>query len=425
MADYYREQSEGVFNLRFDVYGPVKVSKNALHVDNPDDKTRNYGKEVFIEATQKVLAANPEQNYRQYDWNGDGYIEQVIYVYAGLAGNAGAATYGYIWPNTSSFTTINTPDGVIISNYSSSGELWPTSTPRSCGIGTICHEFTHCLGLPDIYPVGTDTSLPYSMVDEWDLMDGGNFTSYGWCPPNYSPLEKWLLGWKEPVELKEPASIVDMKPVAEGGNSYIIKHTDSEYLLLENRQQRGWDAGLPGKGLVVYHVNYSSGSWSANKVNSTVGKPFYQLVHADNMDYDQWVTYKTNNGWSKYKNPGYMNCRYLSSSPYPWSTDTTETVNNSLTDTSVPASLMQNKNAGGSKNLSKPITNIRMSDDGLISFDFMGGDSTLSAIRGLQMNVGSASEGIYDLRGRRLDSMPAKGVFIRRYADGTIRKCFK
>ena len=220
VADYFREQSDGMANFDFDIYGPVQVSGKAVGVTNPTEKTRYYGVGVVREATQKVLEANPTVDYSQYDWNGDGIIEQIIYIYAGLPGNlrtTNGECYGHIWPVTNIFETLTTHDGMKVYNYTASGEKWPTTTYTSCGLGTVCHEFCHSLGLPDIYPVSN--SSIYSAVDEWDLMDGGNFTNYGWCPPNFSMQEKMLLGWLTPTELTEATTITNMKPVSEGEGS--------------------------------------------------------------------------------------------------------------------------------------------------------------------------------------------------------------
>ena len=404
MADYFRTQSGGLLNLQFDVFGPVTVSQKAQPYEKPTSNTRNYGSDSFKEATNKVLADNPDWDYKQYDWNGNGYINQVIFVYAGIPGNISIETaYGHIWPNTSSFTTITTPDGVRISNYTASGEKWPTSSYRSCGIGTICHEFTHSLGLPDIYP--TSSSMPFSAVDEWDLMDGGNFTNYGWCPPNYSPIEKMLLGWMTPVELTDATTITDMKPIDQGGETYIVKHTDSEYLLLENRQWNGWDAGLPGKGLVIWHINYNISTWNGNTVNNTKGKYGCSLFAADNMDYDAWDEYMSDNKLSTYRNSQRMNNYHLSGAPYPLQQDNGTPLNDSLTDVSAPAALMFNKNADGSNLLGKSISNIKMTADGLVSFDFMGGDPT--GICASLTNSEQRTMGIYDLQGRRISSAEA------------------
>ena len=402
VADYFRDQSGGLFNLEFDIYGPIKLDTLACPYTAPTDKTRNYGKDQFRNATLEVIKQYPDIDYKQYDWDGDGKVEQVIYVHAGLSGNQGEGSYGYIWPNTGSFSSVTTPDGTKISNFTGSGELWKNNL-GNCGIGTICHEFSHSLGLPDIYP--TTSSAGYSVVDEWDLMDGGNFTNYGWCPPNFSPLEKMLFGWLTPIELTERASIKGLKPSADGGEVYQINHSESEWLLLENRQHEGWDLGIPGRGLVIYHVNYDRSVWQNNTVNNDKSKRRYELVHADNMDYDVWDV--AIGSKSPYRNKGRLNSAILSTSPYPWTTDSTTFVNNELTDTSVPAAKMNNPNENGSTLLSKPITNIRMSDDGFVSFDFMGGDH--DGISSVVSNMSSRS--VYNLQGQQVLS-PRKGLYI-------------
>ena len=429
VADYFRSQSGGLLNLEFDVFGPVTVSQKAQPYGSPTADTRNYGTDSFIEATKSILASNPDWDYKQYDWNGDGTIEQVIYVYAGVSGNTGSTSYGHIWPNTSSFGNIKAPDGTRISNYTSSAEKWPTPTYRSCGIGTICHEFTHSLGLPDIYP--TAKGMPYSVADEWDLMDGGNFTNYGWCPPNYTSLEKWLLGWLTPIELTDPVTITDMKSIEDGGNTYIIKHTATEYLLLENRQWQGWDAGLPGEGLVIWHVNYNKTNWRNNSVNNTLGQYGFSLVPADNMDYDQWKEHIGTGG--NYQNSMRMNNRHLSTAPYPWIQDE-QVKNDSLTDTSTPASIMITANGTGAKMLGKSITNIRITDNGMIAFDFMGGIpsgiwSVTDEPWATDNTPRATGIGVYDLQGRPVTplstSSTSRHLYIIKGADGIVRKIFK
>ena len=311
-------------------------------------------------------------------------------------------------------STVTTPDGYKIYSYSSSGELWSNNT--SCGIGTICHEFSHCLGLPDIYPTNTnDSSLPISIVDEWDLMDGGNGSNRGWCPPNYSALEKMQLGWLTPTELTADTVITGMKSVSDGGEVYLIRHTENEYYLLENRQWQGWDVSVPGHGLLVWHVNYNASKWNNNVVNNTAGKPNYHLVTADNLDYDAWLDfyYKRGGGNPYLDRSRQLHRCLLSSAPYPWATDSTDYVNNELTNTSTPATIMYNKNAVGSYLLSKPITDITEHEDGTISFVFHATtpDGMITINREPLTN-----NPIYTLTGRKvqaeaINSLP-KGFYI-------------
>lgn len=414
VADYYRAQSGGLFNLEFDIYGPYKVSQKAQPYDEPTSSTKNYGRDAMLEATQLFVAEHPEIDFSQYDWNGNGYVNQVVFIYAGYSGNT-KSTYGYIWPNTSSFSAVETPNGKIISSYTASAELWTPSTPSSCGIGTICHEFSHSLGLPDIYP--TTSNQGYSVCDEWDLMDGGNFTSWGWCPPNFTALEKYLLGWVEFTELDDAASISDLKPVSEGGEVYRIKHSDSEWLLLENRQQTKWDSGLPGKGLVIYHVNYDGSVWKGNTVNNDKTKRRFHLVHADNMDYDAWNAYIEEKGLSPYASGERMNRRYLSTSPYPYIVED-EVQNNELTDTSTPAATMFYPNLDGEILLGKSITNIQMTD-GLVSFDFMGGATEIKVPMRYPEKVDLQ---MYNLLGYKVKTPVQGQIYIMKESDGKTHK---
>lgn len=417
VADYFRCQSGGLMNMEFDVFGPYKVSSKAQPYEKPNKDVRNYGTEQIREATQKFLAENPNTDFEPYDWNGDGYVNQIIYVFAGYCGNQDIeACYGYLWPNTSTIAAIVTPDGKRIYNYTVSAELWANNT--SCGIGTICHEFTHSLGLPDIYP--TRSGAGYSVVDEWDLMDGGNFTNYGWCPPNYSALEKMLLGWLTPVDLTDPQHIESMGAVADGGEVYLVRNIGNEYYLLENRQQKGWDLGLPGKGLAIFHVIYSDGKWSSNTVNNNRDAYGYSIVHADNMDYDTWYDRIIASGSrNPYVNKPRLNNSILSTSSYPWSTDSTLTVNAELTDISVPAAEMYFPNVDGERLMSKPITRITQNPDGTIAFDFMGGDN--SGI--IQTMAQQPHYQTFDLCGRVVGE--SRGIVIVRASDGTVRKVLR
>ncbi len=376
VEDYFRSQSNGWFKPRFDVYGPVKV--NATCKGNGE-----YGGDAFRQATQ-ALYDSLHIDFNQYDWDGNGRAEAAIFVYAGYGANeGGSATSGSIWPNTSSFSQLILGD-VVVSEYSASAELW--SNDKSCGIGTICHEYSHSLGLPDFYPT---SGSEYSVVDEWDLMDGGNYVNNGWCPPNYSIHEKMLLGWDAPEELTEAVSISGLAPLSQGGKAYIVRTDDNdEYFLLENRQWNDWDLRTPGHGLLISHVHYSFSAWASNSVNSTPTHHRYELVHADNMDYNAWEAFI---GPDVNPKVGGHN-RILSGSPYPLITDSTE--NRHFTDSSVPAAVIYS----GSGLLGKPITDIEEAEDGTVSFVFLAERLGLTTVADERPH--HSYDRSYDLMGR-------------------------
>lgn len=400
VADYFRDQSGGRFNLQFDVYGPFQVEQNAKN-----GKELNYGITAMNDAI-KSLMASTDIDYSLYDWDGDNVVEQVLFIAAGPCGNHVA---GHIWPNTGSFGTFSR---VTFNMSSITCEMWSDST--SCGIGTICHEFSHCLGLPDLYPTVNDD---FSVVDEWDLMDGGNYTNKGWCPPNFSATSKMLMGWGQPIELTGPATITGMKPVSEGGETYIIRNSgnEDEFYILENRRQTNWDSGIPGQGLVIFHVDYDREMWSNNQVNINKDHYRYDLFHADGMDYRAWDPANNGKDMNKYTMGNWMRNRYLSTSVYPYADSFL--VNQSLTDDSKPNASVYTVNADGVNMMSKPITNIRMADDGTISFDFMKDPTGINKVM-----IDATENTYFDLQGRRLQGRPArKGIYIRNNRKEVIK----
>ena len=397
VADYLRDQSEGRLNIKFDIYGPVKVEKKAGGHGDP-----YYGDDILKEAIKK-LCETETTDFSIYDWDGDGEVDQVLFVVASYCGNQ---KRGYIWPNTGWFNGPALPGGIEASVSSVSCELWKYD--NSCGIGTILHEFLHCLGLPDVYPRSPATA--YSAVDEWDVMDGGNYTNHGWCPPNLSTMEKMVLKWGEPIELTAATTVSAMKPLSDGGDTYLVRNPANrdEYYLLENRQQKGWDSGCPNNGLLIFHVDYDYAAWMDNHVNVSDTHYRYCLFHADGKDYRFWDPKNDGRDDSKWVDEGHLHNKYLSTSVYPYTNPETLVTNASLTNDSNPAATLFTANTDGLKLMSKPITNIQMASDGTISFDFM---KEASAINHVQADVDDAPW--YDLQGRRLQGKPTrKGVYI-------------
>lgn len=412
VADYFREQSAGRLNLQFDIYGPIKISEKA-----GGHRGVYTGYTTITEAMEK-LCGTEQTDFAIYDWDGDGLVNQVLFV---ASGPSGSQVSGHLWPNTG-FSFLELPGGIKAYFTSITCELWSDNTP--CGIGTIIHEFCHCLGLPDIYPMSPATA--YSTVDEWDIMDGGNNTNKGWCPPNLSAMEKMYLGWSAPIELTESTSIRNMRPLCDGGETYIIRSSGNsdEFYLLENRCQEGWDYGCPGNGLLIFHVEYNKLNWCNNNVNTSDTHYTYDLFHADGKNYRDWDPNNNGNDISKWTMDNSLRSIYLSTSPYPYTNPTTQAVLDSLTDNSEPAANLYTANADGKNYLGKAITNIKLSEDGSISFDFM--KTGLSDVSDIISDAKATVTGWYDLNGRKLSNQPHRpGIYVTFYSDGTKKKCFR
>ena len=378
VADYLRDQSGGRLNVKFDIYGPVKVDLQAGgHIGN-------YYGENILRAAVKQLCETEKTDFSIYDWDSNGQVDQVFFVVASYCGNQ---KRGYIWPNTCWAFGMTLPGGINAEIASVTCELWKYD--KSCG------------------------------VDEWALMDGGNYTNYGWCPPNLSTMEKMLMGWGQPVELTTATAVTAMKSVSDGGDTYIIRNPANrdEYYLLENRQQKGWDFGCPNKGLLIYHVEYDYAEWMNNEINIDDNHYRYSLFHADGKDYMAWDKNNDGEDESKWVDEGHLHNQYLSTSAYPYTNPETLVVNASLTNDSKPAATLFTANTDGLKLMSKPITNIQMAADGTISFDFM---KEATAISRVQAEADKAPW--YDLQGRRLQGRPVrKGLYIHNGQKESIR----
>ena len=360
MYDYFYAQSEGLFELTFDVVGPVTVSKaQSYYGGNDSDGNDQHPAAMVIEALKLV---DSQVNFADYDWNNDKTVEQVYVVYAGQ-GEADGGADETIWPHEWTLSSASyygdgsgtqTLDGVKIDTYACGGEL--NGDNNIAGIGTMCHEFSHCLGYPDFYD--TDYSGGQGM-GYWDLMDSGSYNDNGYQPAGYTSYERWVAGWKEPIELVNTQSITNMAALqTSGSKSYVIynKANNNEYYLLENRQKTGWDASLPGKGLLILHVDYNSTVWNNNAPNDDPSHQRMTWVAADNN-----YQYTTDSEGSKsYTFAGMKN------DPFPYGSV------NAFGKSTTPAASLYNNNSDGTKYLDSSVENITQNSDGTISFDFVG-----------------------------------------------------
>ncbi len=287
VRDYFLDQSYGKFNLSFDVIGPVTLSHNYSYygtnsIENGSDK-RPY--EMVIEACNLI---DDEVNFTDYDWDKDGEVDQVFIIYAGYGEHAGAPS-NTIWPHESHLSSrMITLDGVNINTYACSCELRDNRGAIYTGIGTPCHEFSHCLGFPDLYD--TDYSGAFGM-SYWDVMNSGSHsgpTGNGEVPYGYSAYERWIAGWLEPTEITETTLNLELKDVGFYPEAYIIYNPGNinEFYLIENHQSDRWfqyvNTYQDMHGLMITHVDYDELAWNNNSVNPNSKHQRMSIIPADN-----------------------------------------------------------------------------------------------------------------------------------------------
>ncbi len=278
VRDYYIDCSGGKFRPHFDVVGPVKLSQGYVKYGGGSDDSL-----AGLMVVEACKAIDGQVDFRDYDLDGNGEVDSVYFIYAGK-GEADGGDAGTIWPHSWNLSdqgrSLNL-DGVDIQGYACSPEL--DGSGKLNGMGTPCHEFAHVLGLPDLYC----TASYVTCLDpgEWSLMASGNYNNDGRTPPMLSAYERYELGWLEPKELSHPITVT-LRPASETEGDMdacrISTERRNEYFLLENRQQTGWDAFLPGHGMLVWHIDYNPNIWDRNRVNATPGHQYVDIVEANN-----------------------------------------------------------------------------------------------------------------------------------------------
>ena len=373
-AQYFNDCSNGKFRPKFDIVGPYHLSKSYTVYGKGNDDTSSFLKDV-------CTIANNDVDFTQYDSDNDGYVDLVYIIYAGYSAQWGdQKNPNAIWPK-SGIGDYGTYDGKHVYRYGVNNELafypsvWQdmkvdeaTFKPYLSGIGVFLHEMSHTMGLPDFYPTVTWSDISKydnQSMEEWDLMDGGENSYYGYYPTPYTAWERELMGWTEKMDtLKNPANVT-LTPLASGGKGLRVMNdndaTGNEYYILENITNKGWYAKMPGTGMLVTHINYDASSFANfNGPNNTAGKPKITVIPANGTIYSSYhykegidaqyaMTQKeVKNNWAGNTYPG----------------------------TSKVTSLTNWKPFKGT--MSKDITNIVQKSNGDVTFAFMGGVPVLS-----------------------------------------------
>ena len=402
--DYFKAQSYGQFELTFDIVGPIKADNTcAYYGKNDSEGNDQHAGELVAECCNKI---DSQVNFNNYDWDGDGYVDQVLIIYAGQGENNGGGS-NTIWPHEwelseSDYGKQLRLDNVNIDTYAVVNEL---SSWGLAGIGTICHEFSHCLGLPDMYDIYNTGN--YGM-GAWSVMGSGNYNGNGFTPAAYTSFERYSCGWLKPTELTLLSEVEDMKPLTDSPEAYLIRNDNypNEYYLLENRQKKGWDAELPGRGMLVLHVDYDHDIWANNVVNTNISSYYAQAYDLPLNDHQRCTLLRAGNRYDKSS---------VASDAYPYNT------NAAFHNTSTPAAKLFHPNTDGSLLLNKGVSKIVQNDDGTMNFRFYPTPTDPGTIVGIEDISASDAlrndhrrrivildgqltiDGLYDLTGRRIE----------------------
>lgn len=391
VKQYFSDMSEGEFKPQFDVKGVVTVSKNyAYYGQDQSENNRDIKYKEMIKEACELAKSQLGINFSEYDANNDGKVDLVYVIHAGYGQNTGGEE-NTLWAKTS-FDNITTIDGKEISAHGINSELNSNKGNYITGIGVICHEFSHTMGIPDLYPYNPNAYVNNQEPESWDLMDAGEYGNNGYTPVPYSAWELDIMGWNAGIETldKEPKQIT-MEPYFSGNRkAYKIEADNGEYLLLQNLQRTDWGIGYMSHGLLIYRIDYQRSTVGLDyRMNQTPNKPEVTVLPADGVILNGYLNGKSHTKDEYYKSQW--------ADPFPGANKVTELLEAKLNNTT----------------LTNLLYNIKETK-GVITFDYLkdyatGIDQTL-ADKDTEKNPS-----IFSLDGRYLGndaSKLTKGIYI-------------
>lgn len=287
---YFYDASFGQYNPQFDVIGPVTVSREYAYYGKNNVNTQ-FDQRPWEMVKEACVIADTllDVDFTQYDNDNDEIVDFVYVIYAGY-GEADGGGANTIWPHSYQLSAAGAYcrlDGVRVDLYACGNEI-DYYTKKHTGIGTFCHEFSHVLGLPDLY---TTEGQTHKTLGEWSILDYGPYNNDGNTPPAYSAYERFFMGWLTPEVIVDSANI-RLEELNSSQRALLISTEDkhnligndpksTRFYLLENRQQQGWDTYLPGHGLMLTYVQYNATRWQENTVNNTSRSMGVDLIEAD------------------------------------------------------------------------------------------------------------------------------------------------
>ena len=289
-AEYFEDNSLGKFTPEFDVVGPITLDNSyAYYGKDKEDKegTDEKAYEALVDACN-IAHSLQLVKFSDYDHDGDGVVESIFFYYAGYSQAEGGGD-DTIWPHAwylrSGAGVDLKIDGKYIDSYACAAELTGYSGKNITGIGAFCHEFSHVIGLPDLYDTDYEESGGQGeAVYDWSLMCSGSYLNNGRTPPYYMGIERELLNWGKPTVLSV-AGPVKIEPVHTNKYCSTMTDTDGEVFNYEYRDGTKWDKYLP-KGLIVYHIDAST-----RMVNGMTAKSRWASGHNLNVDPSHQLCY--------------------------------------------------------------------------------------------------------------------------------------
>ena len=404
VRQYFNTCSYGNFTPQFDVVGPLTLPQNMAYYGGKnntgsDDRFSDFCRDAL------ELAKDIVSDWSTYDNDKDDRIELVCVIFAGYGQNQGGAD-STIWAKAS-YQNIKVNDTQRISRFNCCPELFHPQYPDYInGTGVFIHEFSHCMGLPDLYATTSTAYVNNQGMETFSIMDYGLYNRNGFAPCPYNAWEQEVMGWTKIEELKPTADsqqqVSDLLPLIEGGKAYKLVNADNDrdYIVMENIQKRGLNTYSAAHGLLVYHVDYPYNTVNMTDApNSNPGHPGVAVVPANGTLISSYLRGKG----KKYTNEEWKES--LSSSVFPGPENVT-----ALTDQmQLPNYCFWNSSKAKETNY---MLNSISENEGTGTVSFIVASDNPSSIDAVRWLKPDDSHVVYDLQGRRIQGCLKAGIYI-------------
>ena len=404
VRQYFNTCSYGNFTPQFDVVGPLTLPQNMAYYGGKnktgsDDRFSDFCRDAL------ELAKDIVSDWSTYDNDKDDRIELVCVIFAGYGQNQGGAD-STIWAKAS-YQNIKVNDTQRISRFNCCPELFHPQYPDYInGTGVFIHEFSHCMGLPDLYATTSTAYVNNQGMETFSIMDYGLYNRNGFAPCPYNAWEQEVMGWTKIEELKPTADsqqqVSDLLPLIEGGKAYKLVNADNDrdYIVMENIQKRGLNTYSAAHGLLVYHVDYPYNTVNMTDApNSNPGHPGVAVVPANGTLISSYLR----GSGKKYTNEEWKES--LSSSVFPGP----ENVTALTSQMQLPNYCFWNSSKAKETNY---MLNSISENEGTGTVSFIVASDNPSSIDDVRWLKPDDSHVVYDLQGRRIQGCLKAGIYI-------------
>lgn len=409
VRQYFETSSHKQFSPQFDIVGPITLPQKMAYYGGKnktgsDDKFSDFCRDA-MEQVKDVVS-----DWSAYDNDKDGRIELVCVIFAGYGQNQGGGD-STIWAKAS-YQNIKVNDSLRISRFNCSPELFtPQKEPHDYsqyinGTGVFIHEFSHCMGLPDLYATTSTAYVNNQGMETFSIMDYGLYNRNGFAPCPYNAWEQEVMGWTKIEELKPTADsqqqVSDLLPLIEGGKAYKLVNADNDrdYIVMENIQKRGLNTYSAAHGLLVYHVDYPYNTVNMTDApNSNPGHPGVAVVPANGTLISSYLR----GSGKKYTNEEWKES--LSSSVFPGP----ENVTALTSQMQLPNYCFWNSSKAKETNY---MLNSISENEGTGTVSFIVASDNPSSIDAVRWLKPDDSHVVYDLQGRRIQGCLKAGIYI-------------